>query len=282
MFGSLQEAFSLLIRVPLVWTTGIIMGAAFGIDLVLEFSGETFFAGKVLLFGLLVLPFFVAGALGAMHRKDGSLAAFLEEGKKGYFRVLLPAIVLAFAAAVTLLLLAAPVALFTGESAGGAITSAVMGVVLSFAFFAYFYDAAAVTEELGIFASIQRSAALVFTDLWNVLLFYAANIAAFIGMGFAALFLLTALLYDKLAPIVESGETFAFDAVNATATQAEFAAILGPDGIWATALVYALFIAVFVPFALAFKAAFYARHIREAEEEKVVGEYDEKGRWYRY
>lgn len=281
MFGSLQEAFGLLIRVPLVWTTGIILGAAFGLDLMLELSGETFFAGKVLLFGLLVLPFFVAGSLGAMHRQDGSLAAFLEEGKKGYFRVLLPAIVLVLAVAVTLLLLAIPVAVLTGSGAVGAIGSAVLGVVLSFAFFAYFYDAAAVTEELGVFASLQRSAALVLTDLWNVLLFYAANIAAFIGLGFAAIFLLTALLYDKLAPVVESGETFAFDAANATAAQAEFAAILGSDGIWATALVYALFIAVFVPFALAFKAAFYARHIREAEEQ-VVGEYDEKGRWYRY
>lgn len=281
MFGSLQEAFGLLIRVPLVWTTGIILGAAFGLDLMLELSGETFFAGKVLLFGLLVLPFFVAGSLGAMHRQDGSLAAFLEEGKKGYFRVLLPAIVLVLAVAVTLLLLAIPVAVLTGSGAVGAIGSAVLGVVLSFAFFSYFYDAAAVTEELGVFASLQRSAALVLTDLWNVLLFYAANIAAFIGLGFAAIFLLTALLYDKLAPVVESGETFAFDAANATAAQAEFAAILGSDGIWATALVYALFIAVFVPFALAFKAAFYARHIREAEEQ-VVGEYDEKGRWYRY
>lgn len=281
MFGSLQEAFSLLIRVPLVWTTGIIMGAAFGLDLMLEFAGETFFAGKVLLFGLLVLPFFVAGALGAMHRQDGSLAAFLEEGKKGYFRVLLPAIVLVLAAAVTLFLLAVPVAVLTGSEAVGAISSAVLGVVLSFAFFSYFYDTAAVTEELGVFASLQRSAALVLTDLWNVLLFYAANIAAFFALGFAALFLLTALLYDKLAPVVESGKTLAFDAANATAAQAEFAALLGPDGIWMTALVYALFIAVFVPFALAFKAAFYARHIREAEE-PVVGEYDEKGRWYRY
>ncbi|WP_298669510.1 hypothetical protein [uncultured Methanofollis sp.] len=281
MFGSLQEAFNLLTRIPLVWTTGIIMGAALGLDFMLELSGEMFFAGKILLFGLLVLPFFVAGSLGAMHRQDGSLAAFLEEGKKGYFRVLLPAIVLIFAAAVTLILLAIPVAVLTGSGAVGAVGSAVLGVALSFAFFAYFYDAAAVTEELGVFASLQRSAALVLTDLWNVLLFYAANIAAFIGLGFAALILLTAFLYDKLAPIVESGETLAFDAANATAAQAEFAAILGPDGIWAIALVYALFVAVFVPFALAFKAAFYARHIREAEEE-VVGEYDEKGRWYRY
>lgn len=281
MFRSLQEAFSLLIRVPLVWTTGIVAGAAFGIDLLLEFSGETFFSGKVLLLGLLLLPFFIAGSLGAMRREDGSPAVFLEEGKKGYFRVLLPAIVLVFAAAVTVFLIAIPVSLLTGSAATGAILSAVMGVALAFVFFSYFYDVAAVTEELGVFASLQRSAALVLTDLWNVLLFYVGNVLAFLALGFAALLFLTTMLYDKLAPIVESGETFPFDAANATAVQAEFTAMLGPDGVWATAIVYAVFIAVFVSFALAFKAAFYARHIREAEE-PVVGEYDEKGRWYKY
>lgn len=281
MFRSLQEAFSLLIRVPLVWTTGIIAGAAFGIDLLLEFSGETFFSGKVLLIGLLILPFFIAGSLGAMHREDRSPTAFLEEGKKGYFKVLLPALLLVFAAAVTVFLIAIPVSLLTGSAATGAILSAVMGVILAFVFFSYFYDVAAVTEDLGVFASLQRSATLVLTDLWNVFLFYVGNVVAFLALGFTALLFLTTMFYDKLAPIVESGENFAFDAANATAVQAEFTTMLGPDGVWATAVVYAVFIAVFVSFALAFKAAFYARH-SGGTTKPLGGEYDEKGRWYKY
>jgi len=280
--ASLRKALGLLVRMPLIWTAGIVMGVASGLDIYLELSGETFFAGKVLLIGLLVLPFFVAGSLGAIKRNDSAPAVFLEEGKKHYFRVLLPAAVLLFAAIVTILLVAVPLSVIAGESAIEAAGSTALGVLLSFALFAYFYDTAAVGEELGVFASIQRSAAFVLTGFTKTVLFYAANLAVLLLVGFGALFLWTALLYDRLAPLVESGELVAFDTANATAAQIQFAALLGPDGIWATALVYAVVIALFVPFALAFKAAYYESRSVAAIAAPQVGEYDEKGRWYRY
>ncbi|QSZ67908.1 hypothetical protein RJ40_10585 [Methanofollis aquaemaris] len=284
VLASLQDTFGLLTKYPAFWAAGIVAGAALGIDLFLEFSGEVFFAGKILLLGLLLVPFFAAGAYGTAHREDRSMAVFLEEGKKGYFRVLLPGIVLFLATVVTVFLLAIPITLVLGENAIAMAGSAVFGVILSFAFFAYFYDVAAVTEELGVFVSLQRSAAVVLTRLWQVLLFYLVNLFALFILGFGVLIVWSMLVYEKLAPLVESGETFAFDAANATATQAQFITLLGPDGAMITAITYAVFIVLVLPFTLAFKAAFYARHADGTVEEPIVevGEYDEKGRWYKY
>ncbi|QYZ79880.1 hypothetical protein E2N92_10820 [Methanofollis formosanus] len=282
VLASLQDAFGLLRKYPAFWAAGIVAGAAFGLDLLLEFSGEVFFASKVLLLGMLLVPFFAAGAYGTAHREDRSMAVFLEEGKKGYFRVLLPGIVLFFVAMVTLFLLAIPITLILGESALAVAGSTALGVILSLAFFAYFYDVAAVTEELGVFASLQRSGAVVITRLWQVLGFYLVNLFALFALGFGVLIVWSMLVYEKLAPLAESGEAFAFDAANATATQAQFIALLGPDGAMITAVTYAVFIVLAVPFALAFKAAFYARQADGAVEAPIEGEYDEKGRWYRY
>lgn len=286
ILASLKDAVGLLKKYPAFWVAGIVAGVALCIDLYLQFTGEVFFASKILLLGLLIVPFFAAGAYGGAHREDQSMAVFLEEGKKGYFRILLPAIVLLLAAVVTLILLAIPITLILGEGAIATAGSAIFGVILSFAFFAYFYDVAAVTEELGVFASLQRSGAVVLTRLWKVLLFYVTNLIALFVLGFGVLTAWSMLMYDKLAPLIESGETFAFDTANATAAQAQFTALLGPDGAMITAITYAAIVALFVPFALAFKAAFYARQGNGIEvggvEAPIQGEYDEKGRWYKY
>lgn len=282
VLASFRKALGLLVKIPMIWTVGLVMGAAAGLDIYLELSGETFFAGKVLLFGLLLIPFFVAGSLGAIKRNDGSLAVFLEEGKRHYFRLLLPAVVLLFAAVVTILLVAVPLSIILGENAVEAAGSTALGVILSFALFAYFYDVAAVRDELGVFASLQRSAAFVLTAFTRTVLFYAANLIALFIVGIGAVFLWTALLYDRLAPLAESGELALMETANATAVQAQFAALLGPEGVWATALVYAVVIALFVPFAIAFKAAFYESRGAVEAAASQVGEYDEKGRWYRY
>ncbi|MBP2144623.1 hypothetical protein J2129_000077 [Methanofollis sp. W23] len=282
--ASLRDAAALLKTYPAFWAAGLVAGAALGIDLYLEFTGEVFFASKILLLGLLLVPFFAAGAYGGAQREDRSMGVFLEEGKKGYFRILLPAIVLLLATVVTLILLAIPITLILGESAIAAAGSAVFGVILSFAFFAYFYDVAAVTEGLGVFASLQRSAAVVLTRLWQVLLFYVTTLAVLFVLGFGVLTAWSMLMYEKLAPLIEGGETFVFDAANATAAQAQFTALLGPDGAMITAITYAAIVVLFVPFALAFKTAFYARQGDEIEgaEAPMQGEYDEKGRWYKY
>ncbi|MDK2975423.1 MAG: hypothetical protein PWP08_1794 [Methanofollis sp.] len=281
--ASLRKALGLLVRMPLIWTAGIVAGIVSGLGIYLGLSGDTFFAGKILLIGVLILPFFVAGSLGAIKRNDGTPAVFLEEGKKHYFRVLLPAVVVLFAVVVTTFLVAVPLSFMAGSNAVEAAGSAALGVLLSFALFAYFYDTAAVGEGLGVFASIQRSAAFVLTRFTKAVLFYVANLAVLLLIGFGALFFWTALLYDRLAPLAGSGEPIVFDTINATAAQLQFAALLGPDGIWVTALVYAVAIALFVPFALAFKATFYEKGPdAAAAAAPQVGEYDEKGRWYRY
>jgi hypothetical protein len=88
-----------------------------------------------------------------------------------------------------------------------------------------------------------------------------------------------AFLFDKLEPITRYNETQlqAF-------TPDLFIGMIGPEGMWITAVM--LFIGVFllVPVLYSYKACFY-RHLArgmEITQQATTGEYDSKGRWYKY
>jgi hypothetical protein len=60
--------------------------------------------------------------------------------------------------------------------------------------------------------------------------------------------------------------------------------MIGPDGMWVTAAVIFLGVVFLVPLLLAFKACFYRNMIGSptATVQQVTGEFDSKGRWYKY
>jgi hypothetical protein len=143
----------------------------------------------------------------------------------------------------------------------------------------FFYDTAAVFEEKKVFDSIRRSIHLVMTHMNDVIAFLFICAAIIIGIIFMLMIIWEAFLYDKLEPITRYNET-----QLQTFTPEQLMAMIGPGGMWITAVV--LFIGVFLllPFLYSYKACFFRKLTRGTPiiQQPTTGEFDSKGRWYKY
>lgn len=265
-----------MVRYPVIWAGGVTFAAFAAVVLVLSLEGETFFAPRLLVLVYLILPFLIAGAYGVLRDGDPSPRHYISEGVANYFRVLLPALVVAFAAAVVAVLLLVPLSLVAGTAASGLATVAVFGVLVPVVLLLSLYDTAACFEGLGVFASLRRSASLALAHPWEVAAFVIATLAVLTATGFALLVAWTTLLLGRLEPLT----TMTPDEVSAL-TREQLASMLGAGGIALTALCAGLFILVGFLFVTILKARVF-RTVAEATPVVEQGEYDEKGRWYRY
>ena len=137
----------------------------------LTLQGETFFSVRLVVLEYLALPFLLAGAYGVLREADSSSRRLLDEGVKNYFRVLLPALMVAFAAVLLLFALFVPLSLVGGAAATDLAIGATIVVLIPVAVFLSLYDTAACFEGLGVFASLRRSVALVLAHIWEVVVF---------------------------------------------------------------------------------------------------------------
>jgi uncharacterized membrane protein len=143
----------------------------------------------------------------------------------------------------------------------------------------FFFDTAAIFEDRHVFESIRRSVSLVFAHVNKVLVFLFIYIVIFSGVTMALMVIWEAFLYDKLEPITR---------YNATQLQSfgpdQLIAIIGPAGMWITA--FFLFIGMFllIPILYCYKACFFKKLAGSAiiSQQPTTGEYDSKGRWYKY
>ncbi|RPJ53490.1 MAG: hypothetical protein EHJ95_02130 [Methanobacteriota archaeon] len=249
------------------------IGVLSALDILIHLYFGSFYADKAWVFQLLLIPFATAGIYGVIREPAG--ASFIGQAARHYWQVLLPALVLLFAMLATALLIMVPLALAGIPSTPEALSFTVLGVAFSLAFFSFFYDTAAVFEGRGVFDSLRRSVEFTILNSWKVVQFFVICIIATFGIAFAALFVWAMLVADNLEPLTR---------MNATEVQTlvpgDLIALLGPTGVWITALVLmaaTILIATLVP---AFKACFFRRYA--GTRMPVVGEYDEKGRWYKY
>lgn len=273
---SVTNAASLLRRHPVLWSVGLAMGALAVLEIIIPLYGGTFYTEPLALLQLLVMPFLAGGVYGMVKGEAFSAGEFLRSGKTYYFRILLPALVIFSGVVLTVFLLAIPLALL-GAGAAAGMAPLFLGVIVSIAFFTFFYDAVAVFEDTNVFESIRRSIEFVMNNLGSVLLFYLANIVVFAGLGFAALLAWTALLAEKLEPLTRMGP----DELQTMMPQ-DILALIGTEGIWITAVIYAVVMVLFSAFLYAYKASFFHSHAGAAVPRVEQGEYDEKGRWYKY
>jgi len=271
---SVTGAVALLRQHAVLWSVGLVMGALAVLDLVIPVYGGAFYTEPLAILQALVIPFLAGGVYGMVKGEAFSVGEFVQSGKTYYFRILLPALVIFFGVILTVFLLAIPLALL-GAGAAANMAPLLFGVLLSIAFFTFFYDTVAVFEEAGVFESIRRSIEFVMNNLGSVLVFYLTNIAVFAVLGFLALFAWTALLVDKLEPLVSMSP----EELQAVMPE-DILALIGTEGVWITAAVYAVVIVLFSAFMYAYKASFFRNHAGNAPV--VQGEYDEKGRWYKY
>jgi len=279
VLASLREALGLITRHPVLWLPGIVLALAGAADLNIEYYGGSFLAGKLWVIEVIILPFFVAGLLAAVKNKDMTFRGFARAGLGNYFRVLLPGIVILFAALITAVLLIVPLSLIgTPGSAIGLYAGILMGVAVPFIFLMYFYDAVAVFENEKVFESIRRSIELTMNHTGLVVKFFLVNIAILLTGFFIIFMIWTMMFFEKLTPLTT---------MNATEIQSVtpeyFTSLLGAEGIIISSIIFAAGALVMVTVLYTYKACFYK--VLSGTTLPVVavqGEYDEKGRWYKY
>jgi hypothetical protein len=279
VIASLREALGLIARHPALWLPGIVLALVGAADLNIEYYGGSFIAGKLWVLEIIVLPFFVAGLLSAVKNNDMSFHGFAASGLKNYFRVLLPGIVILFAALITAFLLIVPLSLIgTPGSAMGLYAGILAGVAVPFIFLMYFYDAVAVFESEKVFESIRRSIELTMNHTGLVVKFFLVNIAILI-VGFFIIFMIwTMMFFDKLTPLTMMNAT-----EIQTVTPEYFTSLLGAGGIVISSIIFAAGALVLVTILYTYKACFYKVLSGSTPVVATVqGEFDEKGRWYKY
>lgn len=273
---SFAETFGLLKAYPLLWLGGLIIGAISAGDILVG-GMESAATGSIQILSFLLFPFIIAGSYGIIREKKGDLATFLRYATGHYFRVLLPLIIIVFAAFVTIFLLIIPMALMGGGPTPDMIFFIAMGVIIPFMLFTYFYDCFAVFSDEKIFDSIRSSITIVLYNSWKILLFIIVNIVVLGTLLFGLAFVWMGLLWEKMSEIGAMDP----EVISAMSGE-EVMALLGPDALFATAVILFIWALIATPFTIAFKAAFFQRLGEVPQIEQQVGVYDEKGRWYKY
>jgi hypothetical protein len=275
----LKEAIILLKRMPSLWIPGIVGGIlAAALWVTLNLSG-TFFASRLLVIFGLVLLLFTTGMLVIIRNNEGDLRTMLAGGIRYYFRVLLPQLIIIFGVMLIFTLVMVTFSLIGASSDISMVTALTFGFMIPIVLLTFFYDTAAVFEGKKVFESIQRSIQLVMTHISDVITFLLVCAAISIGIIFILMIIWEALLYERLEPITLYNET-----QLQTFTPDQLIALIGPGGMWITAII--LFIGVFLilPLLYTYKACFFRKLARGAVilQQPTTGDYDSKGRWYKY
>ncbi|MDD1693973.1 MAG: hypothetical protein LUQ71_04550 [Methanoregula sp.] len=276
---ALSEAYHLLRRIPLLWLTGLIGGFfAAALWLVLMFSG-TFFAGRLLIISGLILLFFITGTFFIIKNDGGDIRSMIAGGRQYYFRVLLPLLVIIFMIMLVFVLVILTLTLIGMTSDPALMVFLTFGVAIPSILFTFFACTAAVFEDRKVFESIQRSVDLVTVQFSRVIVFYVICAVVCCAIIFTLMVIWEALLYSRLEPITRYTE-----AQLQAITPDQLLAMIGTDGIWVTAVI--LFIAglVLIPVILSYTACFFRKLAGGSPVviEQETGEYDSKGRWYKY
>lgn len=280
--AELKEAFTLLRRLPVLWLPGIAGGLlAAALWVIFNLYG-TFFAGRLMVISGLVLFIFTTGMLTILRKEEGGILALFAGGIRYYFRVLLPQILIISLIILIFMLLMVTFSLF-GISDMGIVTALAFGFITPTLILTFFFDTAAVFEDRRIFDSIQRSIRLVFAHVNAVIAFLLVYVAIIAGIFFISILvwsvILSIILYDQLGAISLNEtqlQTFTLD---------QFITLIGPSGMWITALVLFIGIFLLLPILYCYKACFFKKLSAGTipiTQQPTIGEYDSKGRWYKY
>ena len=274
---SFREAARLLVRLPVLWLNGLAWGLITGALIVLSFSSGTFLLERVGVLMIIVLPFFVGGSLGVAAAGEGGMAVFSREGLRHYFRLLLPTVIIFVGWVLTIFLLSVTLLLIGVPLDPTSLTMLLSGTLIPFLFFTFFYDCATVQEGRKVFDSIRRSIEFVVMRPWKVVAFHAVC-AVFLFVIYLMLNLLwVVLLPDAMGELVQMNQTAIMEL-----TREEWMILLGDGGILITGGVISFAMTVAVTLIYAFKFTFFSRYAGEPLSAAPQGEYDEKGRWFRY
>ena len=277
--AELKEAVALLIRMPLLWIPGIIGGTCTAILWLTLFVSGAFFTSRLLVIFSLVLLFFTTGMLSVIRKNESAVRGLMEGGLNYYFRVLLPQVVLGSTLLLVFILCTITFALLGLTTDIGLLTALTFGIMIPTLMLTFFFDTAAVFEDRKVFESIQRSILLVSEHIMEVLSFFILSALLCAGVIFGLMIVWEAILFDKLKPLMDFT-----DAQREAFTPDQLFAMIGQDGIWVTAIILFIGVLILLPILFSYKACFFKKMATGivTSEQQTSGEYDSKGRWYKY
>jgi len=273
---SLREALGRLADTPALWITGLFMGCLFAIDLALQAGGSTVLGARVGFLGLCALPFFLGGSSGVIRGEEKGVHGFIAAGRHYYFRILLAGGVIVAAAFLTVLLVSLPVSIL-GVPFTEAMTLSIAGVTVPFTLFTFFFDTAVVFEDRKTLDSIRRSVEFVTRNPGKVIGFFLLCLAIGLALLFLSAMGWAFFVADRLEPLVGANQT-----ILQNLTAGQLVDLVGVTGVWAGGIIGFFAVTVGGTLITAFKACFYRKAISLTAPAVSQGEFDEKGRWYRY
>ncbi|MDD5142925.1 hypothetical protein [Methanoregula sp.] len=274
-----REACGLLLRMPVLWIPGVVGGLCAAFIWLLFILSGAFFAGRfVVITGLIVL-FFIAGMLAVIRQNEGSMGTLTGGARQYFFRVLLPLLVVLFMILLVYILVMLTLTLIGIPSDPALLVFLSFGVAIPSILMTLFSDTAAVFENRKVFESIQRSVDIVSQNTGKVISFVLISALASAAILFSLMIVWEALLFDKLEPLTHYTEE-----QLRTFTPDQLLTMIGSDGTWVTAGVIFLAGLILIPLLMSYKACFFRKLAAGSTVmiQQVTGEYDSKGRWYKY
>jgi len=279
VIAELREAAGLLVHMPVLWIPGIVGGVCAAVLWLTLMVSGSFFASRLVIICALVLLFLSTGMLSVIRNNEATAGrALVSGGLHYYFRVLLPALLIGSFVLLVFILVLLVFTLFGLASDIGLVTALSFGVMIPTLILTFFTDTAAVFEDRRVFASIIRSVRLVSDHMGEVLSFFIVSALLCAGVVLGLMIVWEAILFDKLKPIMDFTE-----AQREAFSPDQFLAMIGQDGVWVTAAVLFIGVLILLPLLTGYKACFYRKMAGSVKIEQMTsGEYDSKGRWYKY
>lgn len=282
VFTSLAQAVKAYGKMPHVWISGIFAALAILLTYYLAFTVSEVAGLAVMVIFFFAFPYILAGTYGVLIDNNKKKGAFKIYARYGFRRCLFPNILLVLLTWF-LMNLATSLLLIFGVSPEMALYVSLF-VVIPLVFFCYFADITAIRHNLTMGQAVKDSAKRVSAGSFSITAFYLMNIALLFFASFFMSFVMSFVGFEALMPLTELTE----EAVASMPLEELTALVLTPEVIFATVISLAVTALVFVPFFVSFKTYFFKRMLtvyngsayHRAQEED--GEYDEKGRWFKY
>ena len=282
VFASLTQAVKAYGKMPHVWISGIFSALAILLTYYLAFTVSEVAGLAVMVIFFFAFPYILAGTYGVLIDNNKKKGAFKIYARYGFRRCLFPNILLVLLTWFLMNLVTTLLLLFGVPAELSLYIS--LFVVIPLVFFCYFADITAIRHNLTMGQAVKDSARRVALGSFSITAFYLMNIAVIFFASFFMSFVMSVVGFEALLPLAEISE----EALTAMPIEELTALVLTPEIIWASVVSLAVTALVFVPFFVSFKTYFFKRMLtvyngsayhRPAEEE---GEYDEKGRWFKY
>ncbi|HJK51793.1 MAG TPA: hypothetical protein O0X60_01585 [Methanocorpusculum sp.] len=277
---SLGEAVGWMLRSPYVWLSGLWTAAILLISWYLYTNIGIMTAFSVAFVLAFVLPALIAGTYGIVAESESSFRVFRRYAVCCYFRQLLTSI-LVFLIAWVFSQFISYMLLVLGFGMGASMQVALF-VFIPVIFFCYFADVTAVINEKRIFASVKDSFLRVANGSFSLAVFYLINIGLLILASFDLSLVFAAVAGDALLPVASMTQ----DEILSLSQDELLAIMSAPEVVFAGFAAFAVCAVFFVPLFTLYKACFFGNTsllvLPDMPPREQTGEYDEKGRWYKY